>query len=146
MVGEGRSPPTRNSPTALGGVSSCAAVLPQARLCAVEKEWIERKGGKVHTGAPVAEIVTNEDGSVKHLRLRSGEIVVADEYVSAGQAGGSGKPIALSSRCGVGELCYYTAECLLVSPRVIFIPKNDVASGPGCVQPVTMESCQDPHT
>eukprot|EP00667_Euglena_gracilis_P003415 EG_transcript_3423 len=53
------------------------------RLCAVEKEWIERKGGKVHTGAPVAEIVTNEDGSVKHLRLRSGEIVMADEYVSA---------------------------------------------------------------
>jgi len=53
------------------------------RLCATEKEWIERKGGKVLTGTPVAEIVTNEDGSVKHLRLRSGEIVVADEYVSA---------------------------------------------------------------
>ena len=35
------------------------------------------------TGTPVAEIVTNDDGTVKHLLLRSGEIVEADEYVSA---------------------------------------------------------------
>ena len=39
--------------------------------------------GKVTTSVPVDEIVTNEDGTVKHLKLRSGEIVEADEYVSA---------------------------------------------------------------
>lgn len=33
--------------------------------------------------APIKEIVTNDDGSVRHLLLRSGEKVVADEYVSA---------------------------------------------------------------
>uniref|UniRef100_A0A7S4GBG1 Amine oxidase n=1 Tax=Eutreptiella gymnastica TaxID=73025 RepID=A0A7S4GBG1_9EUGL len=53
------------------------------RLCAVEKEHIEKNGGTVKTGTPVAEIVTNDDGTVKHLLLRSGEIVEADEYVSA---------------------------------------------------------------
>lgn len=53
------------------------------RLCAPMKEHIEARGGKVLVNSPVKEIVTNEDGSVKHLELRSGEIVVADEYVSA---------------------------------------------------------------
>merc|ERR1711957_437596 len=41
------------------------------------------KGGKVFTNSPIQEIVTNDDGSVAHLLLRSGEKVVADEYVSA---------------------------------------------------------------
>jgi 15-cis-phytoene desaturase len=53
------------------------------RLCAPMTEYIEARGGKVHTSSPVKEIVTNEDGSVKHLLMRSGEIVVADEYISA---------------------------------------------------------------
>lgn len=53
------------------------------RLCAPMVDYIEARGGKVHTKAPVKEIVTNEDGSVKHLLMRSGEIVEADEYVSA---------------------------------------------------------------
>lgn len=53
------------------------------RVCAPMKEHIESKGGKVITESPVKEIVTNDDGSVKHLLMRSGEIVVADEYVSA---------------------------------------------------------------
>jgi 15-cis-phytoene desaturase len=53
------------------------------RLCAPMVEHIEARGGKVFTSAPVKEIVTNDDGSIKHLLLRSGEIVVADEYVSA---------------------------------------------------------------
>ena len=53
------------------------------RLCAPMKEYIEKRGGQVLTQQPVKEIVTNEDGSVKHLLLRSGEIVVADEYISA---------------------------------------------------------------
>ena len=56
------------------------------RLCQPLREHIERGGGEVHLSSPVAEIVTEDDslGSrVKHLRLRSGEVVVADEYVSA---------------------------------------------------------------
>ena len=53
------------------------------RLCAPMVEYIEARGGKVHTSSPVKEIVTNDDGSVKHLLMRSGEIVVADEYISA---------------------------------------------------------------
>jgi 15-cis-phytoene desaturase len=53
------------------------------RLCAPMKDHIEKKGGKVIMNAPVQEIVTNDDGSVKHLLLRSGEKIVADEYVSA---------------------------------------------------------------
>jgi len=53
------------------------------RLCAPMVEYIEARGGKVHTSSPVKEIVTNDDGSVKHLLMRSGEIVVADEYISS---------------------------------------------------------------
>jgi 15-cis-phytoene desaturase len=33
--------------------------------------------------SPVKEIVTNDDGSVNHLLLRSGEKIIADEYISA---------------------------------------------------------------
>ena len=33
--------------------------------------------------SPVKEIVTEEDGSVKHLLMRDGSKIVADEYVSA---------------------------------------------------------------
>lgn len=39
--------------------------------------------GKVRTQAAVKEIVTNSDGTVKHLLLKTGEIIVADEYISA---------------------------------------------------------------
>merc|ERR1712194_702669 len=53
------------------------------RVCAPMKEYIETRGGKVFNDSPVKEIVTNEDGSVKHLLMRSGEKVVSDEYVSA---------------------------------------------------------------
>ena len=53
------------------------------RLCAPMKEHIEARGGKVYTDAAVKEIVTNDDGSIKHLLMRSGEKVVADEYISA---------------------------------------------------------------
>ena len=45
------------------------------RLCEPMKQFIEKNGGKVHTSSPVKEIVTNEDGSVKHLLMRSGEEV-----------------------------------------------------------------------
>lgn len=54
------------------------------RLCAPMKERIESQGGKVVMNSPVQEIVVDDaDGSIKHLLLRSGEKVVADEYVSA---------------------------------------------------------------
>jgi 15-cis-phytoene desaturase len=53
------------------------------RVCEPMKDHIEARGGKVNLSAPVQEIVTNEDGTVKHLLMRSGEKVVADEYISA---------------------------------------------------------------
>jgi len=53
------------------------------RLCSVQQKHIEKLGGKIHIGSPIKQIVTNDDGSVKHLLLRNGEEVVADEYVSA---------------------------------------------------------------
>mmetsp|Transcript_59292 Transcript_59292/g.144987 ORF Transcript_59292/g.144987 Transcript_59292/m.144987 type:complete len:621 (+) Transcript_59292:217-2079(+) len=53
------------------------------RLCAPMKDHIEARGGKILLNSPVKEIVTEDDGSIKHLVLRSGEKVVADEYVSA---------------------------------------------------------------
>ena len=53
------------------------------RLCAPIKDHVEKNGGKVLINSPVKEIVTEEDGSVSHLLLRSGEKIVADEYVSA---------------------------------------------------------------
>ena len=53
------------------------------RLCEPMVKHIEARGGKVYTDVPVKEIVTKDDGSVEYLLLRSGEKVVADEYVSA---------------------------------------------------------------
>jgi 15-cis-phytoene desaturase len=53
------------------------------RLCAPMKEYIEARGGKVLLKSPVKEICTNADGSVSHLLMRSGEKIVADEYISA---------------------------------------------------------------
>lgn len=53
------------------------------RVCEPMKQHIEARGGKVITNAPVKEIVTNDDGTVKHLLMRSGEKIVADEYISA---------------------------------------------------------------
>jgi len=53
------------------------------RLCAPMRDHIEARGGTVKLNSAVKEIVTNDDGSIKHLELRSGDIVVADEYVSA---------------------------------------------------------------
>uniref|UniRef100_A0A7S4VUE4 15-cis-phytoene desaturase, chloroplastic/chromoplastic n=1 Tax=Ditylum brightwellii TaxID=49249 RepID=A0A7S4VUE4_9STRA len=53
------------------------------RLCEPMVKHIEARGGTVRTSAPIKEIVTNDDGTVKHLLLRSGEKIVADEYISA---------------------------------------------------------------
>jgi len=53
------------------------------RVCAPMRDYVESRGGKVVLNAPIKEIVTNDDGTVNHLLLRSGEKVEADEYVSA---------------------------------------------------------------
>jgi 15-cis-phytoene desaturase len=54
------------------------------RLCAPMADHIKARGGKIVMNSPIKEIVTNEeDGSIQHLLLRSGEKIVADEYVSA---------------------------------------------------------------
>ena len=53
------------------------------RVCAPMKEHVEARGGQVRLGAPFDQFVLNEDGSVKRLLLRGGEIVEADEYISA---------------------------------------------------------------
>jgi len=53
------------------------------RLCEPMRQHIEARGGSVVLNSPIKEIVTNDDGSIKHLLLRSGKTVVADEYVSA---------------------------------------------------------------
>ena len=53
------------------------------RVCAPMRDHVESRGGKVHLNAPIKEIVTNDDGTVNHLLMRSGEKVVADEYISA---------------------------------------------------------------
>ncbi len=53
------------------------------RLCEPMKNHIEKNGGKVIVNAPVKEIVTNEDGSISHLLMRSGEKIEAEEYISA---------------------------------------------------------------
>jgi len=53
------------------------------RLCAPMRGHIESRGGEVRLNAPVKEILTNEDGSVKGLSMRDGSVVEADMYVSA---------------------------------------------------------------
>ena len=53
------------------------------RWCKPSADYIEKNGGKVVMSSPLKEIVTNDDGTIKHLLMRSGEKVVADEYVSA---------------------------------------------------------------
>ncbi|OUS43228.1 amine oxidase [Ostreococcus tauri] len=53
------------------------------RLCAPMVESITKNGGSVMTKQRLKEFVLNEDGSVKHLAMANGDIVEADEYISA---------------------------------------------------------------
>ena len=53
------------------------------RLCAPMVDSITKNGGKVMTKQRLKEFVLNEDGSVKHLAMANGDIVEADEYISA---------------------------------------------------------------
>ena len=53
------------------------------RLCAPMVDHIKARGGEVRLSAPVAEMLTNDDGTVAGFLMRDGTTVVADEYVSA---------------------------------------------------------------
>jgi len=53
------------------------------RLCAPMVDSITKNGGKVETRQRLKEFVLNDDGSVKHLLMANGDIVEADEYISA---------------------------------------------------------------
>jgi len=54
------------------------------RLCEPMKQYIEARGGEVITESPLKEIEVDPDTkAVTGLRMRSGELVVADEYISA---------------------------------------------------------------
>jgi len=53
------------------------------RLCAPMVDSIEKNGGSVKTKQRLKEFVLNEDGSVKHLAMANGDIIEADEYISA---------------------------------------------------------------
>lgn len=53
------------------------------RLCAPMVKHVEARGGKVRTGAILDRFELNDDGSIRHLVLRGGEVVEANEYVSA---------------------------------------------------------------
>lgn len=54
------------------------------RLCQPIVDHIESRGGKVHTGKPIAEIKINpETLSVEGLQLAGGSLVEADYYISA---------------------------------------------------------------
>lgn len=44
---------------------------------------ITKNGGSVHMKQRLKEFVLNEDGSVKHLAMANGDIIEADEYISA---------------------------------------------------------------
>jgi len=53
------------------------------RLCAPMVDSIEKNGGSVKTKQRLKEFVLNEDGSVKHMAMANGDIIEADEYISA---------------------------------------------------------------
>lgn len=53
------------------------------RWCKPSADYVKARGGKVNLNSPLKEIVTNDDGTINHLLMRSGEKIVADEYVSA---------------------------------------------------------------
>mmetsp|Transcript_4719 Transcript_4719/g.14993 ORF Transcript_4719/g.14993 Transcript_4719/m.14993 type:complete len:588 (+) Transcript_4719:107-1870(+) len=53
------------------------------RLCAPMVDYIEQRGGKVHTKRALKAFETDEAGAITGLVMRDGEKIVADEYVSA---------------------------------------------------------------
>ena len=82
------------------------------RVCEPMKQHIEARGGSVLLNSPIKEIVTNDDGSIKHLLLRSGEKVVSDEYVSAMPVD-IGEFVVVYKKCldkCIFLLCYYFSD------------------------------------
>lgn len=55
------------------------------RLCEPLKQHIESKGGSVFVNSPVSEIIVDEsnNNTITSIVLRSGEVLNADEYISA---------------------------------------------------------------
>jgi len=53
------------------------------RLCAPMAEHIKKVGGSVRVDAPMQEFLLDEQGSVAGIKMRDGEILTADHYVSA---------------------------------------------------------------
>mmetsp|Transcript_44344 Transcript_44344/g.109833 ORF Transcript_44344/g.109833 Transcript_44344/m.109833 type:complete len:586 (+) Transcript_44344:72-1829(+) len=53
------------------------------RVCAPMKEYIEARGGKVLTSMPLKEFEVDANGDITGLKMRNGETIVADEYISA---------------------------------------------------------------
>jgi 15-cis-phytoene desaturase len=56
---------------------------PPERLCQPMVDYFTARGGQVRMNARIKEIVLNDDGSVKHYQLTSGEVVEGDLYMSA---------------------------------------------------------------
>jgi 15-cis-phytoene desaturase len=61
---------------------------PTERLCSPLVDYITERGGEIRLNAPLKEILTNEDGSVRGFLIRglngkSDEVLTADAYVSA---------------------------------------------------------------
>ncbi|KAG2500804.1 hypothetical protein HYH03_001566 [Edaphochlamys debaryana] len=56
---------------------------PPERLCQPMVDYFTARGGELKMNARIKDIVLNEDGSVKHYKLTSGEIVEGDLYMSA---------------------------------------------------------------
>lgn len=69
------------------------------RLCEPMAEEIRASGGEVRTDARLAEIVLDEDDTVKHYRMQDGSIVEGDLYLSAmpGKSSTLSQPVRPSS-------------------------------------------------
>lgn len=62
---------------------------PPERLCQPMVNHFTARGGELKFNARVKDIVLNDDGSVKHYQLVSGEKVEGDIYMSAMPGGGA---------------------------------------------------------
>ena len=77
------------------------------RVCAPMKAFVEGKGGVVKMEKPLKEIVTNADGSVKHLLMRDGSTV----------------KMRCRRRCCLGLLFWFLAfEESSIYPQPLYVP------------------------
>lgn len=73
---------------------------PPERLCQPMVDYMTSRGGAIKMESRVKDIVLNEDGSIKNLKLVNGETVEGDLYISAvpgeragGASGASGRSV-----------------------------------------------------